>query len=161
MPALGVRSPELRCRHGLRRDLSSSALPILPQSVSRGARISGFLIHVLPSCSPANTDQTDASAPEGFYFQAPNGLVALPVFGHIYNGDWTPLLAGLSPTGMAASLATPEPYVRLSRIRLTPRVCASFVERLFEQVDADVVEERGEPFLLPFPRDFPYVFQRL
>jgi hypothetical protein len=34
--------PELRCRHGLRRDLSSSALPIFPQSVSRGARISGL-----------------------------------------------------------------------------------------------------------------------
>src|SRR5258708_30168624 len=33
-----IASPELRCRHGLRRDLSSSALPILPQSVSRGAR---------------------------------------------------------------------------------------------------------------------------
>src|SRR6202165_1603573 len=25
-----IASPELRCRHGLRRDLSSSALPILP-----------------------------------------------------------------------------------------------------------------------------------
>jgi len=37
-----IASPELRCRHGLRRDLSSSALPILPQSVSRGARISGL-----------------------------------------------------------------------------------------------------------------------
>src|SRR6266404_6240350 len=37
-----IASAELRCRHGLRRDLSSSALPILPQSVSRGARISGL-----------------------------------------------------------------------------------------------------------------------
>src|SRR5262249_62204311 len=35
------------------------------------------------------------------------------------------------------------------------------VERLVEQVDADVVEERGEPLLLPFPCDFPYAFQRL
>jgi hypothetical protein len=58
------------------------------------------------------------SAPEGFYFQASNGSVALPVAGYIYNSDWTPLLAGLSPAGMAASLAAPEPYVRLSRIRL-------------------------------------------
>src|SRR4029077_6456860 len=33
---------------------------------------------------------------------------------------WTGLLvlAGLAPAGMAASLAAPEPYVRLSRIRL-------------------------------------------
>src|SRR4051812_11713462 len=29
-----------RCRHGLRRDLNGSALPTLPQSVSRGARLS-------------------------------------------------------------------------------------------------------------------------
>jgi hypothetical protein len=36
-----------------------------------------------------------------------------------------------------------------------------FEERLFEQVDADMVEERGEPLLLPFPRHFPYAFQRL
>jgi hypothetical protein len=49
------------------------------------------------------------SAPEGFYFQASNGSVALPVAGYIYNSDWTPLLAGLSPAGMAASLAGPDP----------------------------------------------------
>jgi hypothetical protein len=36
-----------------------------------------------------------------------------------------------------------------------------FVERLFEQLDADVVEERDELFLLPFPCDFPYALQRL
>src|SRR5271157_2985105 len=37
---------------------------------------------------------------------------------------WTGLLvlAGLSPAGMAASLAAPDPYLRLSRIRLLPRV---------------------------------------
>ena len=34
-----IASPELRCRHGLRRDLSSSALPKIPQSVSRGASL--------------------------------------------------------------------------------------------------------------------------
>src|SRR6266403_1862540 len=64
-----IASPELRCRHGLRRDLSSSALPILPQSVSRGARISGLLdsrnllrpAKLLPPC----TDQTDALGPRG------------------------------------------------------------------------------------------------
>ena len=59
------------------------------------------------------------SAPGGFYFQASNGSVALPVAGYDYNSDWTPLLAGLSPAGMAASLAAPDPYVRLSRIRLS------------------------------------------
>ncbi|MGD0317990.1 MAG: hypothetical protein ABSB37_19130, partial [Xanthobacteraceae bacterium] len=39
------------------------------------------------------------------YFQAFNGSVFLPVAGYNYNSDWTPLLAGLSPAGMAASLA--------------------------------------------------------
>ena len=41
----------------------------------------------------------------GFYFQAFNGSVVLPVAGYDYNSDWTPLLAGLSPAGIAASLA--------------------------------------------------------
>src|SRR6266487_6035654 len=51
-----IASPELRCRRRLRRDLSGSALPILPQSVSRGPRISGLpdsrICYGLPSCSP-------------------------------------------------------------------------------------------------------------
>ena len=54
------------------------------------------------------------SAPESFYFQASNGSVALPVAGYNYNSDWTPLLAGLSPARMAASLAAPDPDVILS-----------------------------------------------
>jgi hypothetical protein len=36
-------------------------------------------------------------------------LVALPAAGYNYNSDWTPLLAGLSPARMAASLAAPTP----------------------------------------------------
>src|SRR5260221_7013509 len=63
------------------------------------------------------------SAPEGFYFQASNGSVALPVAGYDYNSVWTPLLAGLSPAGMAASLAAPDPYGPNSGIRLPPLVC--------------------------------------
>jgi len=34
-------------------------------------------------------------------------------------------------------------------------------KRLRQQLGVDVVEERGEPLLLPFPRDLPYAFQRL
>src|SRR3954451_22412255 len=33
-------------------------------------------------------------------------------------------------------------------------------ERHSEQVEADVVEERGEPFLLPLPCGLPYAVQR-
>ena len=71
---------------------------------------------------PPCTDPTGLPAVGDFYIQASNGSVALPVAGYDYNSDWTPLLAGLSPAGMAASLAAPKPYVRLSRIRLPPRV---------------------------------------
>src|SRR5713101_1143244 len=45
-----------------------------------------------------------------FYFQAFSGSVVLPAAGHDYNSDWTPLLAGLSPTGMAASLQLASPH---------------------------------------------------
>src|SRR5260221_7606010 len=62
-------------------------------------------------------------APEGFYFQATNGSVALPVAGYDCNSVWTPLLAGLSPAGMAASLAAPDPYGPNSGIRLPPWGC--------------------------------------
>jgi hypothetical protein len=34
-------------------------------------------------------------------------------------------------------------------------------ERLLHQFGRDVVEERGEPLLLPFPCGFAYAFQRL
>src|SRR3954462_7048600 len=35
-------------------------------------------------------------------------MAALPVAGYDYNSNWIPLLAGLSPAGMAASLAAPD-----------------------------------------------------
>jgi hypothetical protein len=60
----------------------------------------------LPGCSPPYTDQNwDAPALGDFYFQAFDGSVSLPAAGYNYNSDWTPLLAGFSPAGMAASLA--------------------------------------------------------
>jgi hypothetical protein len=47
------------------------------------------------------------SRPSGtFTSRLPTGW--LPVAGYDYNSDWTPLLVGLSPTGMAASLAAPD-----------------------------------------------------
>src|SRR5664280_572075 len=59
----------------------------------------------LSGCWPPSTDLTDLPATGGFYFQAFSGSVALPAAGYDYNSVWTPLLAGLSPAGMAASLA--------------------------------------------------------
>ena len=40
-------------------------------------------------------------------------------------------------------------------------VLLKFEERLLQELGVDVVEERGEPLLLPFPRYFPYAVQRL
>src|SRR6266699_5257303 len=40
-------------------------------------------------------------------------------------------------------------------------VLLEFEDHLFEQIDADVVEELGEPFLLPLLCYLPYAFQRL
>src|SRR5712671_4469217 len=59
----------------------------------------------LSGCWPLSTDLTGLPANGGFYFQAFSGSVALPAAGYDYNSVWTPLLAGLSPAGMAASLA--------------------------------------------------------
>src|SRR3954463_4029637 len=55
-------------------------------------------------------DGSDRVSPAtgGFYIQASGGSVALPVAGYDYNSHWTPLLVGLSPAGMAASLAAPD-----------------------------------------------------
>jgi len=63
---------------GLRRDLSGSALPLIPQSVSRGARISrlpgSHICYGLSVCSPPCTDLTGFPAIEGFYIQASNAI---------------------------------------------------------------------------------------
>src|SRR3954465_14601486 len=106
--------PVARCRRGLRRDPSGSALPTLPQSVSRGARFSRLHwfanCYGLSGCSPP-LDGSDRVSPAtgGFYIQASYGSVSLTVAGYDYNSNWAPLLAGLSPAGMAASLAAPDP----------------------------------------------------
>src|SRR5262249_19790504 len=67
---------------GLRHGPKGSALPMIPQSVSRGARISGLLwfadCYGLSGCWPPCTDLTGLPANGGFYFQAFNGSVVLP-----------------------------------------------------------------------------------
>src|SRR3954462_9494651 len=59
--------------------------------------------------APLDGSDQVSLATGGFYIQASGGSVALPVAGYDYNSNWTPLLAGLSPAGMAASLAAPDP----------------------------------------------------
>ena len=60
---------------------------------------------------PPCTDLTSFPANGGLYFQAFDGSVTLPAAGYDYSIDWTPMLAGLSPAGLTASLAAPIPSI--------------------------------------------------
>ena len=118
--------PVLRCRHGLRRDLSGSALPKFPQSASRGARLSRLpglltlrpvrLLALLRRIEPASRPQRA--------FTSRLSAVRSPALPLDMTTTWTGLLvlAGLSPAGMAASLAAPDPGVRCYRTGLLPRM---------------------------------------
>src|SRR5208282_2560853 len=95
-------------RHGLRLILTGSTLPNIPQSDSRGAQFRGFtgsqLLRPVRLLAPLDGSDWDTSPATGdFYFQASDGLVALPAAGYHYDIDWTPMSAGLAPAGMAAS----------------------------------------------------------
>src|SRR4029453_6236762 len=87
---------------GLRHGPKGSALPTSRNPFRAGHGFRGYagslLLRPFRLLAPC-TDLTDLSANGGFYFQAFNGSVALPVAGYDYNSDWTPLLAGLSPAG--------------------------------------------------------------
>ena len=84
--------PELRCRHGLRRLTTGSALPTLPQSVPRGLPISW--LHWFASATACQVARPpvriglDRPAFGDFYFQAFNGSVSLSVAGYNYNSSW-------------------------------------------------------------------------
>src|SRR3979411_3130719 len=88
--------------------------PFHAGQVFRGFPIYAFATAYQVARSPVRI-RPIRSALESFYFQASNRSVALPVAGYDYNSDWTPLLAGLSPAGMASRLAPPDPDVTLSR----------------------------------------------
>ena len=100
---------KLRCRHWPSPNDHRLGTPITP--AIRSTRAVDFVASLvrlrygLPGCSPPVRIRLERPAFEDFYFQASNGSVALPAAGYDYNSDWTPLLAGLSPAGMAASLA--------------------------------------------------------
>jgi hypothetical protein len=61
--------------------------------------------------SPDGSDWYKRPATGGFYVQAFDGAVALTVAGYNYDIDWTPMSAGLTPAGMAASFAAPLPPI--------------------------------------------------
>src|SRR6476619_4084070 len=99
----------IRCRHWpspIDHRLSTPDTPAIrfTRAVDFVASLVRFR-YSLPGCSPPCTDQTGTPSLRGLLLPGFNGSVSLPVAGYNYNSDWTPLLAGLSSAGMAASLA--------------------------------------------------------
>jgi hypothetical protein len=74
-----------------------------------GGRFRGFIWFAsATACQvarPPCTDQTGTSSLRGLLLPGFQRIGLPPVAGYNYNSDWTPLLTGLSPTGIAASLA--------------------------------------------------------
>src|SRR5262249_1153967 len=101
--------PEHRCRHWPSLWTKGLGTPNNPAiRFARGTVFAATLVrdcYGLSGCWPPCTDLTSLPANGGFYFQAFDGSVTLPVAGYNYNSVWTPLLTGLSPAGIAASLA--------------------------------------------------------
>src|ERR1019366_3891615 len=74
-----------------------------------------------------------------------------------------PISSPLDPRMQTLELALEVCLVVLPRqpVHTGRRVTLERVERQPEQTEADMVEERGEPFLLPSPCDFSYAAQRV
>ena len=103
---------------GFHRVLIGSALPRLPQI--RFTRTYHFEVSVVRTLlrpasllAPLNGSDRIAPAIGDVYVWASSRSVTLPAPRYDYNSDWTPLLAGLTPAGMAASLAAPRLGTRL------------------------------------------------
>ena len=115
-------------------EISGSALPKIPQSVSRGARFRGFTgsLPLRPARLLAPLYGSDwLPSHRGLLLPGFQRSVVLPVAGYDYNSDWTPLLAGLSPAGMAASLAAPARSSSGWRLPVAPgATCSRSIPRI-------------------------------
>jgi hypothetical protein len=122
------RYPELRCRHWPSPNDHRLGTPNTPAIRSTRATISW--LHWFASATACQVARPPVRirlarpAFGDFYFQAFNGSVSLPVAGYNYNSDWTPLLAGLSPAGMAASLAA-RSFASFSRCLVDVRLSSN------------------------------------
>src|SRR3982074_3965002 len=90
-----IASPELRCRHGLRRDLSSSALPILPairftRGKYFGASRFTHLLRPAKLLAPLYGSDRHARPPGAFTSRLPTDRVPSPLPGISSNCNGTP-----------------------------------------------------------------------
>src|SRR5712691_1566511 len=78
-------------------------------------------------------------------------------------GRQWPVCSPMQPCVQVLKLALKVCFVGRARqpIHAGSRVVLKLAKRLSKVLDADVVEERGEPLLLPLPCGLPYAFQRL
>jgi hypothetical protein len=92
---------------GLRRVLNGSALPKSPQSASRGVSITGLprFTHLLRPASLLAPLYGSDWSPGRRELVLPGFQRDRLVAGYDYSIDWTPMLAGLAPAGMATRLA--------------------------------------------------------
>jgi hypothetical protein len=108
----GVRHryyPELRRRVGLRRMAAGSALPSSRNPFHGGGRFGGFTgsLSLQPAelLAPVRIRLGYLPQPPGTLLSGFQRIGLPPVALYNYNSERTPLLAGLSPAGMAASFA--------------------------------------------------------
>jgi hypothetical protein len=103
----------------LRRDPNGSALSNIPQSVSRGARISrlpgSLALRPVRLLAPFDGSDQVSPAPRACTLRLPAACSPLPPLSISTTGSGLLLLAGLPPAGMTASLASfaaPDPMAR-------------------------------------------------
>src|SRR6476620_12753484 len=84
------------------------------------------------------------------------GYVNAPARQRPIRSPLDPIMQVLEPAPEVCLVVPPRQPIHTRR-----GVFPELVERLSEEIDADVVEERGEPLLLPCLCDLPYAFQRL
>ena len=96
-------SPEHRCRHWPSPRTKGLGTPNNPAiRFTRGTVFAATLVRCcygLSGCWPPCTDLPGLPANGGFYFQAFDGSVALPVAGYDYNSVWTPCMGSLLSSG--------------------------------------------------------------
>ena len=161
----------------LRVDLKRSASSSLPQSASRGARISGLpdSLPLRPARLFASLGGSDRVAPANrdFYFQAFDELVALFIAGYRYGSNWTISADGTfthkssSVIRCTRSVRAELPHTALTvdvdvhtlRLHVHPTIRATWLQTVSRSISGSVsgpvAIARCSPWSVPFPPPTP------